>query len=207
MDGAWRAEAVRQAALPLGGAALDVGTGTGDLALAVCRARPDALSVGVDYTPAMIARAPAKAWSAGGGQRVSWAVADGLSLPFSDAAFDAVLSAFVLRNLVDLPAAVAEMARVTRPGGRLVALEIAPDADPAWRKAFDLYFQQVVPRLGRLVAGDAAAYAYLPRSVAAFLDRGAVAALMRDAGLEPLPGRRLLRGAIAVHASRRPERR
>jgi demethylmenaquinone methyltransferase / 2-methoxy-6-polyprenyl-1,4-benzoquinol methylase len=126
-------------------------------------------------------------------------------LPFGDASFHAVASAFVLRNFVDLPLALTEMARVTRPGGRVVALEIAPDVAAAWRPLVRLYFGQMVPRLGAWLTGDHEAYAYLPRSVAAFLDRAAVARAMTAAGLAPLPERRLMLGAVVIHVGRRPD--
>ena len=199
MDGRWRRIAAAAAALPDGGAALDVGTGTGDLALELARGAPGAAVIGVDYTGAMLDRAPAKAARAGLAARLAWARGDGQRLPFRDGAFDAVTSAFVLRNFADLDAAMAEMARVTRPGGRVVALEISPLEGTPWSAAFNAYFRHVVPRVGALIAGDPGAYRYLPASAAAFLAPEGVARSMRAAGLEPLPVRRLMGGALAIH--------
>ncbi|MCE7939309.1 MAG: methyltransferase domain-containing protein, partial [Chloroflexi bacterium CFX6] len=136
--------------------------------------------------------------------RVGWVRGDGQRLPFADAAFDAVTSAFVLRNFADLPAAYADMARVVRPGGRVVALEISPDSAPLWRPLFELYFGRVVPRLGGWITGDATAYRYLPASVAAFLAPDELAAVMRGAGLVPLPPRRLMLGSLVIHIGFRP---
>lgn len=204
MDRRWRTAAIRRAALPSGGRALDIGTGTGDLAVALACGAQGVTVVGLDYTLPMLRLAPRKARGRSVGGRTSWVLGDGHVLPFADAAFDAVTSAFVLRNFADLPAALAEMARVTRPGGRVVALEIAPDAARWWRPVFNLYFQHVVPVLGALVAGDRTAYTYLPASVAAFLDADAVARRMAEAGLEPLPPTRLVGGAVAVHVGVRP---
>jgi demethylmenaquinone methyltransferase/2-methoxy-6-polyprenyl-1,4-benzoquinol methylase len=199
LDGGWRRAAAREAALPPGGLALDLGTGTGDLALALARSAPGVRVVGVDYTWPMLRLAPAKAATSGLALRTAWAAADAGCLPFPDATFDSVASAFVLRNLADLRSAAAEMARVTRPGGRVVALEIAPDSAPMWRPVFRAYFHHVVPALGRLLGGDRQAYTYLPASVAAFLDGAAVADALAAAGLRPLAARRLMMGSVAIH--------
>ncbi len=204
LDRVWRRWTAEAAAVPPQGWVLDVGTGTGDLALDVARSAPTAHVVGLDYTGPMLARAPAKAAQRGLAGRVGWVRGDGQRLPFADAAFDAVTSAFVLRNFADLPAAYADMARVVRPGGRVVALEISPDSAPLWRPLFELYFGRVVPRLGGWITGDATAYRYLPASVAAFLAPDELAAVMRGAGLVPLPPRRLMLGSLVIHIGFRP---
>lgn len=199
MDRVWRRWTVEAAGVPAGGVVLDVGTGTGDLALDVVHRTEAALVVGVDYTGPMLARAPAKAAGRGMRARTSWVRGDGHRLPFPDDAFDAVTSAFVLRNFADLHSAYADMARVVKPGGRVVALEISPAGAPLWRPLFELYFQHVVPRLGAWITGDETAYRYLPASVAAFLSPDALAVVMRDAGLTPLPPRRLMFGSLVIH--------
>lgn len=204
LDGAWRRRTAAAAGVPAGGVALDVGCGTGDLTLALAAAAPDARAVGIDYTAAMLAPAPAKAARAGRSAATAFARADGHRLPFADDAFDAVASAFVLRNFADHDRAWREMARVVRPGGRVVALEICPPTAGPWRLGFALYFHRVVPLLGRLVAGDAGAYQYLPASTAAFLAPAGVAETIRAAGLTPLPARRLMGGALAIHAGVKP---
>lgn len=204
LDGRWRKLTAQAAALPPDGVALDVGTGTGDLALTLAGSAPGARVVGVDYTGAMLAPAPAKAARAGLGARAGWAQADGHRLPFADDTFDAVTSAFVLRNFADLPAAIAEMARVTLPGGRVVALEISPAAPAWWRAVFEPYFRHVVPIVGRVVTGDRGAYEYLPASAAAFLAPAEIAGLMQRAGLITTPARELLFGSIAIHVGHKP---
>jgi demethylmenaquinone methyltransferase/2-methoxy-6-polyprenyl-1,4-benzoquinol methylase len=110
----------------------------------------------------------------------------------------------VLRNFADLDAAFGEMARVVKPGARVVALEISPAARAPWRALFALYFQRLVPLVGRLVSGDAEAYRYLPASVAAFLTPKQVAQVMARAGLTPLPPRPLLFGAVVIHRAAKP---
>lgn len=204
LDGRWRRIAATEAALPAGGLALDVGTGTGDLAFELARMTEGARVIGVDYTGGMLARAPGKAQHIGLDGRATFARGDGQRLPFADGSFDAVTSAFVLRNFADLGAAYAEMARVTRPGGRVIALEISPVAGTLWSTLFNAYFRFVVPRLGALLAGDSGAYRYLPASAAAFLAPEGVAATMRVAGLEPLPALGLMGGTLAVHRGVKP---
>ncbi len=186
-DRLWRHLTAHAAGLPPGGLALDVGTGTGDLALDLVRTTPGGRAIGLDYTGPMVARAPGKAAERGLGDRTDWVRGDGQRLPFADDVFDAATSAFVLRNFSDLDAAFAEMARVVKPGARVVSLEISPAARPLWRALFELYFQRLVPLVGRLVSGDAVAYRYLPASVAAFLTPEEVADVMARAGLTPLP--------------------
>lgn len=205
MDRVWRRATVRAAAVPRDARVLDVGTGTGDLAIDLARRHPDASVVGLDYTGPMIALAPDKARQRGLADRLTWTRADGHRLPFADNSFDAVTSAFVLRNFADLHVAYAEMTRVVKPGCRVVALEISPDSLPVWREAFALFFGKVVPLVGRLVAGDDEAYRYLPDSVAAFLSPAELALVMRDAGLVPLPPKRLAMGSLVVHQGFKPE--
>ncbi len=205
LDRHWRRLAARAAALPEGGLALDVGTGTGDLACELARATPGAHVVGLDYTSPMLARAPGKALRGRVDDRTGWVRADGLRLPFPDETFHAITSAFVLRNFTDLDAAFSEMARVARPSGRVVALEISPTGSPVWRPLFDLYFHRIVPQLGSLITGDRTAYDYLPSSVAAFLSPGAVADRMEEAGLMPQMPIRLLLGSVVIHiGAKRP---
>jgi demethylmenaquinone methyltransferase / 2-methoxy-6-polyprenyl-1,4-benzoquinol methylase len=206
-DRLWRDVTARAAGLPPFGLALDVGTGTGDLALDLLRVAPGGRVIGLDYTAAMLARAPGKARSRGLTARTAWVRGDGQRLPFPDNTFDAVTSAFVLRNFADLGAAYAEMTRVVKPGGRVVALEISPASRPVWRALFETYFQQLVPLIGGLVSGDPVAYRYLPASVAAFLTPDEVIAVMRAAGLAPLPPEPLMLGSLVVHRGVKPARR
>jgi len=200
LDRVWRRRAAAAAALPRGGFALDVGTGTGDLAFDLVRSAPGVQAIGVDYTAPMLGLAPGKARRLGLALQTSWVRGDGQALPFPDATFDAVASAFVLRNFADLGRALAEMARVVRPGGRVVGLEISPTGSRAWQALFSLYFQNVVPIVGAIVTGDPTAYRYLPASVAAFPTPERIGELMATAGLEPLPPQRLMRGSLVIHA-------
>jgi demethylmenaquinone methyltransferase/2-methoxy-6-polyprenyl-1,4-benzoquinol methylase len=180
--------------------ALDVGTGTGKLAAAV--AAGGACVVGVDFAWPMLRVARRRAGRTLAGA-LAVAAGDGLRLPFADATFDAVVSAFVVRNLADAAAGLAEQVRVLRPGGRLAILETTP-APPGWlRPLFRLYFRRLVPLLGGLIAGDPAAYTYLPESAAAFLEPERLAELLRGLGLVDVRVRRLGLGTVGLVAATR----
>ncbi|MGH2625941.1 MAG: ubiquinone/menaquinone biosynthesis methyltransferase, partial [Anaerolineales bacterium] len=171
LDVRWRRAAVGM--LDLGGAAcvLDLGTGTGDLAQEVLRTAPDARVVAGDFSSGMMAvgrRRP-------GADGISWVVCDALRLPFSSARFDAVVSGFLLRNVGDLDRAIREQLRVLRPGGRAVSLDTCPPSPGPWRPVLDFHLHNVIPWLGRLLAGESEAYNYLPQSTAGFLTPEALA--------------------------------
>jgi demethylmenaquinone methyltransferase/2-methoxy-6-polyprenyl-1,4-benzoquinol methylase len=180
------------------GPVLDLATGTGDLALAIRRARPAGPLIGADFSEGMLREAAAKL-ARRDERGVHLVAADALALPFRDRTFAAVTSAFLLRNLADLVSGVAEMRRVTRPGGLVVTLEITRPRIPGWDGLFGFYFHRVVPAVGALVAGDRAAYAYLPDSVDRFVSPQGLADLMRRAGLVDVHYRRLGLGTIALH--------
>jgi demethylmenaquinone methyltransferase / 2-methoxy-6-polyprenyl-1,4-benzoquinol methylase len=168
---------------------LDVGTGTGKLARAVLNARPGARVVGVDFSDAMLRMAP---------RGLPLAAGDALRLPFADGQFDAVVSGFVMRNLADLEAGIQEQVRVLRGGGRLVILETTPGPPGLLRPLFSIYFRGCVPLLGRLIAGDASAYTYLPASTLAFVDPDRLAGVLREHGLVDVHVRRLALGTIGL---------
>jgi demethylmenaquinone methyltransferase/2-methoxy-6-polyprenyl-1,4-benzoquinol methylase len=199
MDAGWRRRAVAAASLPHGGAALDVGSGTGPLALALAAAAADSRVVGVDFAAPMLARAVAHAAAADLQGRVHFALGDALRLPFPGEAFDCVTSAFVIRNVADRQAAFVEQARVLCRGGRIVCLELTRTHLPLFRRVFGWYFHHWVPLLGGLVAGDAAAYTYLPESVDRFPAVEDLADVMRAAGLRDVRYELLGLGTVALH--------
>jgi demethylmenaquinone methyltransferase/2-methoxy-6-polyprenyl-1,4-benzoquinol methylase len=178
---------------------LDLATGTGDLALAVRALDPTRCVIGADFAEAMLHAAARK--PAVRAMHLPLLGADALALPFADGAFAAVTSAFLLRNLEDLGAGLREMRRITRPGGRVVTLEITRPSTPGWAQVFGLFFHRVVPAVGALVAGDREAYTYLPDSVERFLAPDDLAALMRRSGFREVSYRRLGLGTIAVHTA------
>lgn len=196
---AWRRVAARLGSQGPGVLALDVATGTADLALALLETGRARAVVGLDFVEPMLRLARAKLLARQTGARVRLVAGDALALPFPDGTFGCVASAFLLRNLADLRGGLGEMRRVTAPGGKVVALEIAQPTLPGFRALFRLYFHHLVPWLGGLVSGDREAYTYLPRSVEGFLSPEALAALMAEVGLREVTIRRLGLGTVTVH--------
>ncbi len=195
----WRRLAAR-ATLPRPGLlALDVGCGTGDMALALRAAGARAV-VGVDIAPAMLRHALRKL-DARGETGVTLLLGDALRLPFRDGTFDATATAFTLRNTADVHAALAEMRRVVRPGGRVVVLEGAETGGGPAGRAARLYLHRVVPLLGGIIAGAPRAYRYLPRSMSEFLAPDALADVMRAVGLRGVRYRVLMLGTVTVHVA------
>ena len=199
MHHAWRRAAARETIPSPDGPGLDLATGTGDLALALGRIHPHRTIVGAYFAHGMLTVAEEKRRAADTGNRVRLVEADALSLPFEARTFSFVTSAFLLRNLADLKQGLAEMRRVSRPGGRVVALEITQADLPGWAPLFRAYFHHVVPRVGALVGGDREAYTYLPQSVERFLTPAGLSTLMEEVGLRGVKCRRLGLGTIAIH--------
>ena len=207
-DQSWRRYTVAQALGEPGPLrVLDVATGTGDLGLEALRQQPEALVIGVDFVPDMLHLAQHKAGTAAPGPApLHLTAGDALNLPFSDGAFDAIVTGFALRNVTDIPAVFAEMARVTRPGGRVACLEIAKPQTPFFRQLFGLYFYRLVPIIGGWLTGQPAAYSYLPNSLTGFLTPDEIAEVMRHSGWHQVSYKRLMLGVVAVHVGRREGR-
>ncbi len=196
----WRERAADLAALGPGDRALDVATGTGDLVLALARrVGPGGEVVGCDFSSRMLDLARAKAGSAPAPAATRFEVANALALPYPDGAFNAATVGFGARNFADLEQGIAEMVRVVRLGGRVVVLEITTPQRPPLSWFFRLWFDRLVPLLGRL-AGDADAYAYLPSSVRRFPDPPGLAAVLARAGMADVRWIVTGGGAIAIHA-------
>jgi demethylmenaquinone methyltransferase/2-methoxy-6-polyprenyl-1,4-benzoquinol methylase len=197
----WRQRAVERAEVGPGSDALDVCCGTGDLALELRRRiGPDGRVVGCDFSDPMLELARQKSGARGLPVEFGWA--DALELPYGDRSFDAVTIGFGARNLADLEKGISEMARVLRPGGRLVILEITrPHREPL-AAFYSLWFDRIVPVIGTL-AGDPEAYSYLPNSVRSFPEPPELAAMMDGAGLERIRWLLLAGGIIAIHSGTR----
>ncbi len=201
----WKRRAARLTAQGLPGPALDVATGTGDLALTLARLPGVNRTVGVDLLPEMLTIAQAKSDKAGLSARVTLIAGDALALPFADDSFACATAGFSLRNVTDLPLALSEMARVVRPGGRVTTLELTPMGRGIKPAVLRCYFHRLVPLMGQLVAGDRAAYTYLPQSVDYFLQADRLADLFRQTGLVDVGYTSLGFGAVAIHHGLKPQ--
>jgi demethylmenaquinone methyltransferase/2-methoxy-6-polyprenyl-1,4-benzoquinol methylase len=196
LDGHWRRAAVKAACLERGGAALDVACGTGKLTIELARVvGPLGRVIGVDLAPAMLNVARE---ACAGLVQVELREANALALPFEAGTFDAATIAFGLRNLASFEDGFREMARVVRPGGHVVCLELTMPRPRPIGRLYSVGLGVVAPALGRL-HGRREAYAYLPRSLEGFPEAGELAETMRRAGLRDVKFRRLAPGVVAVH--------
>jgi len=186
----WRRRAADLAQAGPGDEVLDVATGTGDLAVEL--ASRGATVVASDFSEEMLARARAK------DPAITWEWANAQDLPYADGRFAAATVGFGARNFSDLPLGITEMARVVWPGGKVVILEITTPQKPPLSTFFKVWFDHVVPGLGRL-AGDADAYTYLPNSVKRFPGPQGLAEVMAAAGLRDIRWILTAGGIIALH--------
>jgi demethylmenaquinone methyltransferase / 2-methoxy-6-polyprenyl-1,4-benzoquinol methylase len=215
----WRARAADLARVGPGSRVLDVATGTGDLAIELARrVSPSGEVVGSDFAEAMLDRARAKAATDGRLVRPRFEWADAMELPYPDDRFDAATVGFGARNFDDLPRGLAEMARVVRPGGRVVVLEITTPTRAPLSLFYAFWFDRIAPALGRMTgaltpasrgrAGAevtiAQAYSYLPDSVKRFPAPAALAAEMQRAGLTDIGYVITAGGIVAIHAGTVP---
>ncbi len=203
-DGGWRRAAVRATGLRPGDAVLDAACGTGKLAAELAgRVGPFGRVVAVDLSPGMIARAAELHPDV---VQLRFVVGNALELPAGDGEFDAATIAFGLRNLRDFEAGFRELARVVRPGGRVVCLELTLPRQRPWRRLFHAIFRRTAPLAGSLL-GRRSSYRYLPASLDGFPDADRLAQTMRGAGLADVGYRRLGLGSVAIHVGRVPSER
>ena len=197
-DRAWRRQVIRLAGLPEDGRLLDLGAGTGDLSGEALRQHPSSRPLAADFTPGMLRVGQPRY-----GDRLDWCAADALRLPFPNASFDAVVSGFLLRNVVDLPQALAEQQRVLKPGGRLVALDTTRPPRSLLTPLIRFHMHTIIPFLGRIISGQADAYHYLPETSEGFLAAEELQARIAAAGFRQVEFRRLMFGAVAIHWARK----
>jgi len=201
----WKRRLVQLAGVTPGARALDVCCGTGDLTWRLAAA--GAQVVGLDFSEPMLAlaeRKRARRPPATAVDNPRFLRADAQQLPFAEETFDIVTVGYGLRNLADWAMGLREMVRVAKPGGRVLVLEFGKPPNALWRALYFGYLRWVVPLLGRLFAGNAAAYAYILESLRAYPGQHAVAQKMRDLGLAEVRVVNLLGGVMSVHAGVKP---
>jgi demethylmenaquinone methyltransferase/2-methoxy-6-polyprenyl-1,4-benzoquinol methylase len=181
---------------------LDVAGGTGDIAFRLLeRLDGEADITLVDINPAMLEVGRDRALDRGWLDQIAWVAGDAERLPLPDRCFDAYTIAFGIRNVTHIDKALAEARRVLRPGGRLIVLEFSRLAIPALRPAYDAYSLNLLPLLGKLVAGDADSYRYLAESIRRFPDQATFAGLIAAAGFAQVKVRNLSGGIAALHSA------
>jgi len=202
---AWRTTASRLVSGEMVGPALDVAAGTGDFVISLARQPNFSHLVGLDSTPAMLARARSKTQRGRLSHPVSLVVGDAHELPFADRHFVAIAVGFGIRNFADVEGAMREMVRVLRPGGRLTVLEIVRlTGRTPLKMLFPVYFRRVTPWLGAALAGDREAYTYLPQSVDGFRSADEVAEMMEAAGLRMVARQSRALGSVAILVGEKP---
>ena len=203
LDPRWRARAIREARLPAGARVLDLCTGTGNLAIAAVHRTPDARVVGVDFAGAMLRIGLDKLRGRGLDRTITLVRGDATRIPVRDGWADGATIGFGIRNVMQPDAALAELARVVKPGGRLVILEFGEPIIPGIRSLYNWYFRVVLPRLGRVVSKHQSAYSYLPASVGTFPAPAAFAATISSHGFTDVRAVPLSLGIVYLYAATR----
>lgn len=202
----WKKLLVEMAAVQPGEKALDVCCGTGDIAFALRGAGAEV--TGLDFSPAMLAVAVRRAEDAPGravGPPIRFMAGDALRLPFEEATFDITTVGYGLRNLESWEWGLEEMARVTRPGGRLLALDFGKPENPLWRRIYFTWLRKAVPLFGKIFCHDSATHAYIYESLQSYPAQRGVSEKMKSLGCRDIQVSNLLGGAMSIHFARRGE--
>lgn len=199
-DMKWRRFVVEKAQLAPGARLLDLASGTGDIAFVGLERVPGLRVVGADFALPMMQVGRERPY----GDQMMWCQTDALALPHPAGTFDAVVSGYLLRNVIDLKGCLAEQLRIVRPGGMVVALDTTPPPDTILRPFIELHLRFVIPTLGRLITSAPDAYEYLPSSTAAFKTPPELEAIMQEVGFGNTGWRTFMFGTMAVHWGQKP---
>jgi demethylmenaquinone methyltransferase/2-methoxy-6-polyprenyl-1,4-benzoquinol methylase len=194
-DQSWRREVIRRAAITPGSRVLDLGAGTGDIALEIHARQPQAWSLAADFTVEMMRVGQKRPH----GDALDWCATDALNLPYANESFDAVVSGFLMRNVSDLPRALAEQHRILKPGGCIVILDTTRPPENLLAPFIRIHLNTVIPTLGKLITGESEAYTYLPDTTKGFLRAEELAGRLNDAGFREIGFKRVMFETIAIH--------
>jgi demethylmenaquinone methyltransferase/2-methoxy-6-polyprenyl-1,4-benzoquinol methylase len=200
IDIRWRQQAIQHLSAFQPKIILDVATGTGDFALQTLALRPSRV-VGVDISEGMLEVGRKKMKARAVDQVIELRTGDSENLPFEENKFDAVIVAFGVRNFENLDKGLSEMLRVLRPGGRLVVLEFSKPTSFPMKQLYHFYFNHVLPKIGRWISRDAAAYSYLPESVQAFPDGADFVAILNRVGYNSIACKPLTFGISSLYTA------
>ncbi len=204
MDRWWRARLVKRAATPVPNDALDLATGSGDVAFALARKLPPSTRIcGMDFCQPMLDEADIKKAATGDRYRnIEFKPGDGMSLPVPDQSVDVLTISFGLRNMADRHKSLTEMRRVLRPGGKLLVLEFS-QPQPWFRPFYFFYLRHILPKLAGIITGDRAAYDYLNRTIEQFPNRTALTGELQRAGFNHVTAISMTFGIVALHEAQR----
>lgn len=194
-DTRWRQAVIRRTGLPSQGLLLDLGAGTGDLAREALRQYPTCRPIAADFTLEMMRVGRKRRYQ----PTLDWSAADARFLPFPNEVFDAVVSGFLLRNVIDIRQSLREQYRVLKSGGRIVALDTTPPPRTLLAPFIRFHLHTIIPSLGRLITRQADAYTYLPETTEIFLEPEQLAANLISVGFGKVGFQRLMFGTIAIH--------
>ncbi|ASJ53420.1 demethylmenaquinone methyltransferase [Brevibacillus formosus] len=202
---AWRNYTMKQMNIQPGHTALDVACGTADWTIALAKAvGKEGSVVGLDFSQNMLDVGAYKVANAGVGNNVKLVNADAMNLPYEDHTFDFVTIGFALRNVPDIQQVLNEMARVVKPGGKVVSLEVSKPPFIPYRKLFYLYFYKILPFIAKLTVNKYEEYAWLPQSLTNFPDSRELASMFQKAGLDPVQVKLFMGGVSALHIGTKP---
>jgi demethylmenaquinone methyltransferase/2-methoxy-6-polyprenyl-1,4-benzoquinol methylase len=208
LDTLWRKKTVKALDLKTSdGIVLDLGTGTGDLALTAAKSMGrNGMVLGMDFSQEMLRLAQEKKRRVKYGSKTAFVVGNALDPPFKDEAFDAITTAFVLRNIVDLNLFFIQAFRLLRPGGKLASLDMFPPPRGFFSFFYSIYFYRMVPRIGAGLSRNGMAYQYLSDSVKRFDSPEGISRLIQGAGFEKIKTERFLKGAVCLQLAEKPGR-
>lgn len=191
----WRKEAIRRLELEPKANVIDLGSGTGDIAFEIANQFPEAFVVASDFTAEMVFVGKDRP----DGHKVSWVIADAQNLPFEKGCFDGAISGFLLRNVPDIDRTLNEHYRILSPTGHIVSLDTTPPRKNLLRPFLEFHLHTIIPLMGKLIAGDAEAYTYLPSSTEKFLNTEKLAERFKRANFKQVGFLRRMLGTIAIH--------
>jgi len=199
MDIRLRKTVIKMTQLPTKGYLLDLGAGTGDLAVEAMRQYPNGMIYAADFTLAMM-----QAGKDRSGRPIKFATADALQTPYAENTFDAVVSGFLLRNVVDLSATLKEQWRILKPGGIFVSLDTTKPKKSILSPLINFHTHQVIPFLGKILTGDRDAYVYLPTTTDNFLTAEELVIYLANAGFQKILYQRAMFNTVAIHYAQKP---